>query len=56
MHAPSADGLVEAVSRAVATYREPRQWRILQLNGMAREFGWAKAAREYVGIYQRIAR
>jgi starch synthase len=56
MREASTTALVETVERAVAAFRAPRQWRNLQLNGMARDFGWAHAAREYVAIYERINR
>ena len=46
--------LLEAAQRAVAAYRDPRRWRALQLNGMARDFGWAPAAKQYLEIYRRI--
>ena len=46
--------LLEAASRAVAAWRDPARWRRLQLAGMSREFGWAKAASEYSSIYERI--
>ena len=55
MRSASADALVDAVSRCVAAYREPRQWRTLQLNGMARDFGWHASARQYVEIYRKIS-
>ena len=54
MHSATADALVEAVSRAAAAYREPRQWRTLQLNGMSRDFGWSRAAQQYVEIYGKL--
>jgi starch synthase len=54
MHTPDANGLVEAVQRALTAIKHPDQWRGLQVNGMARDFGWAKAARDYAAIYERI--
>ena len=54
MREASTAALIETVERAVAAYREPRQWRNLQLNGMARDFGWRGAAGEYLDIYQRL--
>jgi len=50
----STKGLVAAVKRAVAAFNDPAHWRRLQANGMARDFGWENAAREYAAIYQRI--
>jgi starch synthase len=48
------DALVEACSRAVAAFRDPTKWRALQLNGMARDFGWGAAAQRYVEIYRKL--
>ena len=51
----TAAALLGAVERAVALYRDRRSWRLLQRNGMARDFGWAAAARQYAQIYARLA-
>ena len=51
----TAAELLSAVRRAVAMYRNRSSWRILQQNGMARYFGWDTAARQYAGIYARLA-
>jgi starch synthase len=48
------DALIEAASRAVTAFRDAKRWRALQLNGMARDFGWGAAAKEYLGIYKKI--
>jgi starch synthase len=50
----TAKGLVEAVQRGLADYRDPSRWRGIQRAGMARDFGWASAARAYGDIYARI--
>jgi len=47
-------GLVAAVERAVAAYRDPAHWRRIQKNGMAKNFGWGAAAHAYSVIYGRI--
>ena len=54
MKHPDAAGLVEAARIAANVFREPSRWKILQRNGMKRDFGWTRAAHEYVGIYRRI--
>jgi len=46
--------VVEAVQRGLADYRDPSRWRGIQRAGMARDFGWASAARAYGDIYARI--
>ncbi len=54
MHELSAAGLVEAVERALAAYRQARPWRDLQNHGMTRDFGWGRAAAAYEHIYESI--
>jgi starch synthase len=54
--APTADALVGAIERCVAAFRDATVWRALQRNGMARDFGWAPAAREYATVYTRLIR
>jgi len=53
--APTSEALHGAIARCVAAYRDPTVWRALQRNGMARDFGWDAAAREYTALYERIA-
>jgi starch synthase len=52
MKSADAAGLDEALQRALRAWKEPPQWRKLQLNGMARNFGWEDSAREYLAVYQ----
>ncbi len=54
-HQLTAAALLSAVRRAVTMYRNRSSWRVLQQNGMARYFGWDTAARQYAGIYARLA-
>ena len=54
---PTVPALVAAVRRALARYRERDGWRMLQRNGMARDFSWALPARRYAELYrQTVAR
>jgi starch synthase len=46
---------LEAVRRALVTFRNRRKWRALQAAGMAEDFSWDRSAREYVKIYTRAA-
>ena len=50
----SVPALVEAVERAVAAHADEAHWRRLQRNGMAKDFGWGRAARAYAAIYSQI--
>jgi starch synthase len=49
---PVPAALLEAIERAVGTWRNRRTWRALQRNGMARDFSWTASARKYVEIYE----
>src|SRR5204862_528415 len=51
--APSAEALMDAIERCAAAYGDARAWRALQRNGMARDFSWSAAAREYAKVYSR---
>jgi starch synthase len=46
--------LTEAVARAVAAYRDKKHWRLLQKNGMARDFSWDASALRYIDLYHRL--
>jgi len=42
------------VERAVASYRNPEQWKQVQSHAMRTEFGWDKAAAQYLDLYREI--
>jgi starch synthase len=46
-----AAGLLEAIDRALAAFKDKRGWKRLMLNGMAKDYGWAGPAREYAEVY-----
>ncbi len=52
--APTAEALMGAIERCAAAYGDAAIWRALQRNGMARDFSWNAAAREYAALYERI--
>lgn len=52
----SGAALLECIRAALKTYRDPRLWRILQLNGMAKDFSWKTAAAQYVTVYEAAKR
>ena len=39
---------------ALQLWAKPKEWRNLMQNGMARDFSWTVAAREYIKIYDRV--
>ncbi len=49
---PWGTDLVEAVGRAVATYRDVRAWERLQQVGMKEDFSWRASARKYSELYR----
>jgi starch synthase len=48
--------LLGAIQQAVETYRQPKVWRKLMLNGMKLDFSWTSSAREYIKIYEQLAK
>ncbi|MDB5753122.1 MAG: glycogen synthase GlgA [Ramlibacter sp.] len=52
MAACDAEGLQEALLRAVRAWNERKRWRRIQANGMARAFGWNESAQRYIEVYR----
>jgi starch synthase len=52
---PSAQALLATMLRATRAWHEQTSWRVLQRNGMRRDFGWEASARRYVAIYAGLA-
>jgi starch synthase len=44
--------LLEAVRAALKVYKDPKAWRKLQANGMAKDFSWKSSAGEYARLYE----
>jgi starch synthase len=44
--------LVNAVERALAVYRSGEAWRSVMRRGMAQDFSWDHAARDYIALYR----
>lgn len=49
---PSSSALMNAIRRALKIFRDKETWRAIQLTGMARDFGWQKAAKSYADVYR----
>lgn len=49
--APTVDGLMEGVQRALALYTDRRLWRRLQSAGMRQDFSWQRSAKAYQSLY-----
>jgi starch synthase len=43
--------VIAAASRAIDAFMRPQQWRTLQRNAMARDYGWNHAVSRYVHLY-----
>jgi starch synthase len=52
MKSCDADGLEDAIVRALEAWRQPQLWRRIQANGMTRDFGWQDSALQYLEVYQ----
>jgi len=49
----SSDALMDAIRRALGTFRNKKEWTQLMQHGMAQDFSWKKPAQEYVRVYER---
>ena len=54
--APTISSLLGAIERCVAAFRNLPTWQALQREGMGRDFGWDRAAKDYAALYQRLLR
>jgi starch synthase len=52
-HQYSPPALLEALTRALALFKDSRKWQALQVAGMQQDFSWDRSAQEYVKIYER---
>lgn len=50
----SSEALLEAVSGALAAWRNPYDRWILQQNGMNRDFSWKRSAESYLALYRTL--
>ncbi len=53
---PTTGALLAAIDRAIELWRDPDAWRRLQRSGMARDWGWGAAARQYTDLYRSCLR
>ena len=49
---PDSTALAEALERAIALYRRPREWMKLIKTGMQAEHGWRSSAQAYLDMYR----
>jgi starch synthase len=55
-HDYTPQALLEAIRRALNVFADPARWRAIQAAGMAEDHSWDRSAREYVKMYQRVAK
>ncbi len=48
--------LLASLRRAFVAFQDTASWQQLQRNGMAQDFRWKKPAKEYVSVYENVAR
>jgi starch synthase len=51
-HEYTPHALLGAVERALGAFSKPNAWKVMQQNGMKRDFSWDVSAREYVKVYR----
>ncbi|HYM19935.1 MAG TPA: glycogen synthase GlgA [Candidatus Kapabacteria bacterium] len=50
-----AKAFLKALERAMNVYhKHPKQWRELQLGGMAADFSWNRSAKKYAALYEHV--
>lgn len=54
MNTVSLGALAMAVSRTVALYAQPAEWKRLQKNGMRADFSWGASGAAYAGLYRQL--
>jgi starch synthase len=52
----SGEALLECIQAALKTYREPKLWKTVMANGMAKDFSWKASAAAYVTVYEAAKR
>jgi starch synthase len=50
---PDGTGLVWALDRALAAFRDARAWKALMRRAMEKDFSWERSARGYVDLFRR---
>jgi starch synthase len=50
----SPQALLEAIQRALGTFRNKDEWKRMMQRGMTQDFSWDKPASEYVRVYERV--
>lgn len=51
-----SDDLLAALRRALALFSDKQNWQKLMCNGMEKDYSWKQPAKEYVKLYEEVAR
>jgi len=51
---PTANDFVKAIHRAMETYKDSDAWRVMQINGMSKDFSWSHSALQYFNLYEKL--
>ncbi len=49
----SGEALLDTAKAAIVGFRDQQKWQTLMRNGMAEDYSWSTAAREYTKVYER---
>jgi starch synthase len=49
----SGDALVNAVRRAIDSFRIPDEWKKIRRNGMTKDLSWEHSAAKYIELYHK---
>ncbi|RZU39855.1 glycogen synthase GlgA [Edaphobacter modestus] len=49
-----SNALLDAVQRALATFRDKKTWTAMMKRAMVQDFSWQKPAHEYVRVFERV--
>jgi starch synthase len=52
----TGEALLHCVRAALKAFRDPKAWRTIQTNGMAKDFSWKTSAAAYVTLYEAAKR
>ncbi|MCX6796635.1 MAG: starch synthase, partial [Candidatus Falkowbacteria bacterium] len=53
----SSEALSKILAKALEVYyQQPKRWLALQKNGMRQDFSWKKSAKEYLELYEKLAK
>jgi starch synthase len=48
--------MLDALQRAIETYKDKKVWRKIQINGMKEDYSWEHSAKEYIMLYNKAVK